>query len=410
MDWWTGLVGTGWTATAAGIAIVGIVAGLLYLVARRYLVAGIRLIVHSTRFGWDEILFERRVLRRAALLVPLLAVEVGITWVPGIPPVIDELLRRVIGAALILAAAFPLDALLSAAHALYLRLPMAARRPIKSYVQLAKIFIYAIATIFIIARLAGRSPWFFVSGLGAMMAVILLVFRDTLLSLVASVQLTNNDLVRVGDWIEMPQFNADGEVIDIALNNVRVQNWDKTISVIPTHKFLENSFKNWRSMFEGGGRRIKRAIYINTATIRFLTEEEIERFSRFALLQEYMATKRAELAAYNAQFASDPSIVPNARRLTNIGTLRAYIVAYLRNHPKIRQDMTFLVRQLAPTPEGVPLEIYVFANDTRWAVYESIQADIFDHILAMVPEFGLRVYQRPSGHDVQSVLAEAEAY
>jgi len=206
--------------------------------------------------------------------------------------------------------------------------------------------------------------------------------------------------VRVGDWIEMPQFNADGDVIDIALNSVTVKNWDKTVTVIPTHKFLEHSFKNWRAMFEGGGRRIKRAIHINMSTIRFLTDEEIERFSRFALLRDYMEAKRAELAEFNAQWADDPSIVPNARRLTNVGTLRAYVIAYLRSHPGIHQDMTFLVRQLAPTPEGLPLEIYVFTNDTRWAYYESIQADIFDHILSMVPEFGLRVYQRPAGTDL----------
>jgi miniconductance mechanosensitive channel len=257
-----------------------------------------------------------------------------------------------------------------------------------------------------VAELAGQTPWFFVSGLGAMMAIILLIFRDTLLSLVASVQLTNNDLIRVGDWIEMPQFGADGDVVDIALNTVKVQNWDRTITVIPTHKFLEHSFRNWRSMFDGGGRRIKRAIYIDMSGVRFLTDGEIQRLSRFALLEDYMAEKRRELEAWNARHAGDPVVIGNARRLTNIGTLRAYIIAYLRNHPRIHSELTFLVRQLAPTPEGLPLEIYVFSSDTRWGSYEAIQADIFDHILAMVPEFHLSVYQRPSGKDVVGVIAE----
>lgn len=404
-EWWTSLDQT-WAGTAIGLLVLAGLCSLVYLIARRYVLTLVHMLVRRTRAEWDQVLFAHRVPHRLTLLVPLLVVDVGIRWVPGLSLEALDFVNRLTAASMILVAAVTIDAVLSALHTLYLRLPLAATRPIKSYIQLAKIFVYAVAAIFIIARLASQSPWFFVSGLGAMMAIILLIFRDTLLSLVASVQLTNNDLVRVGDWIEMPQFNADGDVIDIALNTVRVQNWDKTITVIPTHKFLEHSFKNWRNMFEGGGRRIKRAIYINSSTIRFLTEQEIERFSRFALMQEYMAGKVAELNRWNAQY-EDPSIIPNARRLTNIGTLRAYVVAYLRSHPGIRQDMTFLVRQLAPTPEGVPLEIYVFTNDTRWAFYEGIQADIFDHILSMVPEFGLSVYQRPSGRDFDLTALKA---
>jgi miniconductance mechanosensitive channel len=204
----------------------------------------------------------------------------------------------------------------------------------------------------------------------------------------------------------MPQFGADGDVVDIALHSVKVENWDKTVTVIPTHKFLEHSFKNWRNMFEGGGRRIKRSIHINTSTIRFLTADEIDRLSRFALLRDYLTARRAEVDEHNSKHGFDSKILVNGRRLTNIGTLRAYIVAYLRAHPQIRSDFTFLVRQLAPTPEGLPLEIYVFTRDTRWASYESIQADIFDHILAVVPEFGLKVYQRPAGDDFAGLLEE----
>jgi miniconductance mechanosensitive channel len=240
-----------------------------------------------------------------------------------------------------------------------------------------------------------------------MTAVLLLVFRDTLLSLVAGIQITTNDLLRPGDWIEMPQFQADGDVIDIALNSVTVQNWDRTLSVIPTHKFLEHSFKNWRGMSESGGRRIKRAFHVDQTTIRFLTDDEVEAFGRWELLGDYIAGKTGELRAHNESRSeargTGGNVVPHQRRLTNIGTLRAYVIAYLRAHPGIHQDMTFLVRQLAPGPHGLPIEVYVFTSDIRWPVYEGIQADIFDHLLATVPEFGLRVFQNPSGADVAAL-------
>jgi miniconductance mechanosensitive channel len=247
----------------------------------------------------------------------------------------------------------------------------------------------------------------FLSGLGAMTAVLLLIFRDTLLSLVAGVQITTNDLLRVGDWIEMPQFAADGDVVDIALNSVTVQNWDRTLSVIPTHKFLEHSFKNWRGMTESGGRRIKRAVHIDQTTIRYLDDDEVERFASWQLLGEYVGRKREEIAAFNREHAPPEGTVPHVRRLTNVGTFRAYLIEYLKAHPGIRKDMTFLVRQLAPGPQGLPIEIYVFTADTRWAFYEATQADIFDHVLATIPEFGLRVYQQPGGADVQRALASS---
>jgi miniconductance mechanosensitive channel len=395
-----------WMQTIIGLALLALVVLLLNVVARRYVLTAVRLLVERSPIRWDETLFEYHVPHRLSRIIPLLALQVGLGWVPGIPAAATTVLQRIVSAALVFVAARTLDAFLGAAHALYARTPSAATRPLKSYMQLAKVFVYLVAAIFVVARLADQSPWYFVSGLGAMMAIILLIFRDTILSLVASVQLTNNDLVRVGDWIEMPQFDADGDVVDIALNAVKVRNWDKTITVIPTHKFLEHSFKNWRGMFEVGGRRIKRAIHINTASIRFLTEPEIERFGRFALLEEHVATKLAELRAHNAQYAGRPDAIVNARRLTNIGMLRAYITAYLRNRPDIRQDLTFLVRQLAPTPEGLPLQLYIFTSDTRWAYYEGIQADIFDHILALMPEFGLTVYQRPSGRDFGAAALE----
>ncbi len=393
-----------------GLSLLATVALLLHLVARPFVLSLTHRLVTRTRVDWDGIVFDAKVPHRISLMIPLIALQIGINWVPALGFDLQNFITRVLAAATVLVAALTFAAVLTALHEVYLRLPHAGNRPIKSYIQLAKVIVYSIAAIFIIARLADQSPWFFVSGLGAMMAIILLIFRDTLLSLVASVQLTNNDLIRVGDWIEMPQFGADGDVLDIALNTVKIQNWDRTVTVIPTHKFLEHSFKNWRNMFEGGGRRIKRSLYINTATIRFLTEKEIAKLSRFALIRDYMSSRLEEIEEYNAEHGVDSSTIVNGRRLTNIGTLRAYIIAYLRNHPQIHSDFTFLVRQLAPTPEGLPLEIYVFTKDTRWAAYEGIQADIFDHILAVVPEFGLKVYQRPAGGDFEASVEEGKPW
>lgn len=398
-----------WIELLIGLGVLLVLGGLVHLLTRIWFVRFVGFYVKRTSATWDDLLFDSRLLKRVALIVPLVLVQMGIDWVPHLSEGPRDLVKRLLGAVLVVAIARTTSSLLTGVNLIYQRLPLAATRPIKSYIQLAQLFIYCIAAIFVIAKLANQSPWFFVSGLGAMMAIILLIFRDTLLSLVASVQLTSNDLVRVGDWIEMPQFGADGFVVDIALNTVRVENWDKTLTVVPTHKFLENSFKNWRNMFEKGGRRIKRSIFINMSSTRFLTDEEIDRLSRFVLLKDYIAGKRQELREYNAAYANDPEAIVNARRLTNVGTFRAYVTAYLRNHPKIHQDMTFLVRQLAPTPEGLPLEIYVFTNDTRWAFYEGIQADIFDHLLSIIPEFGLTVYQRPSGRDFQSAMLDEAA-
>jgi miniconductance mechanosensitive channel len=265
---------------------------------------------------------------------------------------------------------------------------------------------WVLGAVVIIARLAGQPIGFFLGGIGALSAVVILVFRDTILSLVASVQLTSNDMLRVGDWIEMPTQNADGDVIEVALHTVKVQNWDKTITTIPTYKLISDSFKNWRGMQEAGGRRIMRSIVLDLSTIRFLDEEEIERWSRFVPLADYMAGKRSELAAWNAGQPSGGELIGDPRRLTNVGTFRAYVIAYLRAHPRLATDsMTMLVRQLQPTEHGLPIQIYAFTATTEWAPYESIQADVFDHLLAIVPEFGLRVFQTPSGADVAALRA-----
>ena len=356
-----------------------------------------------TRHAWDDALKERHFFWRLSYAVPVLVVRAGLPYLPALAPEAAAWLQKLLAAAMVVVVARALSALVNAFGDVYAKGPHAAQRPIKGYLQVIVLIAYGLAVVVVLAVMIDRDPLVILSGIGAASAVLLLVFRDTLLSLVAGMTITNNDLIRVGDWIEMPQFNADGDVVDIALNTVTVQNWDKTFTVIPTHQFLGHSFKNWRGMQASGGRRIKRSLDIDLSTVRFLEEEDIQRLRKFAVLRPYFEEKRADIEAWRAQHPEALENPVNSRRLTNIGTFRAYVTRYLREHPMIAQDMTFLVRQLQPGEAGLPLEIYVFVNDVRWAVYESVQADIFDHLIAILPEFDLRLFQAPSGSDLRSM-------
>ncbi len=349
--------------------------------------------------------------QRLAWGVPVLVWYLGLDLIPHLPTDVVLVVRRVLLASAVVILVRSADAALDGVNRIYHTLPQAKERPIKGFLQVANVVAHLAGLILVVAILLDRSPLIFLSGLGAMTAVLLLVFRDTLLSLVAGIQMTTNDLIRVGDWIEMPQFGADGDVVDIALNSITVQNWDRTLTFIPTHKFLEHSFKNWRGMQEAGGRRIKRSFYLDQTTIRFLEPEEVDRFERWELLSDYIEAKRKEVEEHNrCHPAREGEVdVPHHRRLTNVGTFRAYLIEYLRTHPQVRQDMILLVRQLQPGPEGFPIEVYVFGADTRWVQHEALQADIFDHILAVVPEFDLRIYQKPSGMDVREPLSRLAA-
>ena len=277
--------------------------------------------------------------------------------------------------------------------------------PVKVVVQVLKLVLYSVATIAVISLIIGQSPSLLLGGLGAMTAVLMLIFKDSILGLVAGIQLSANQMVAPGDWIEMPKYGADGDVLEVALTTVKVKNWDKTITTIPTYALITESFKNWRGMSESGGRRIKRAINIDMDSIRFCDEEMLDRFAKIQYIAEYLEKKRHEISGWNAERNVDASDPLNGRQLTNLGTFRAYVVAYLRNHPMIHQEMTFLVRHLPPTEHGLPVEIYVFSRDQVWSNYEGIQADIFDHILAIAPAFDLRIYQSPAGSDVRTLLA-----
>jgi miniconductance mechanosensitive channel len=386
-------------AVAGSLALL-LIAILVDLVAKRMLLGVVRAVVTRTRFAWDDALVEQNVFGRLAQVVPAFIIFYGIGLVPDMTEPVEQVVRNVASAYMILMVMLTVTAALSALNRIYETDPDARQRPIKGFIQLAQIAIYIIGAVIVIAALIDRSPVILLSGFGAMTAVLLIVFKDTLLSLVASIQLTSQDMIRVGDWLEMPQFGADGDVIDVALYTVTVQNWDKTITTIPTHRLITDSFRNWRGMSESGGRRIKRSINIDVNTIRVLTDEEIKRFRGFALLKDYIEAKAADLQAYNTALDEPGESGVNLRRLTNVGTFRAYIHSYLQHHPKIHDGMTLIVRQLQPGSEGLPIEIYAFSNDTDWAAYEGIQADIFDHICAIASEFGLRLYQKPAGADL----------
>ena len=387
----------GQAAYTAGLFLVAWVA---HLLARRVLLRAMSHLIQASSTKLDDVLLHQGVLNRAALLLPVLVFYYGAEGLPGS----TETALQVVNAALLMVVLLVAGAAVGALQEATADYDARTEVPIKSYAQIFKIVLYVIGGLMTVAVLTGRSPWVLLSGVGAVMAVVILVFRDTLLSLTASFTIASNRLVKVGDWIEVPTFGADGDVIDIALHTVKVQNWDKTITTIPTHKLVDVSFKNWRGMQDSGGRRIKRAIHIDMNSIRFCDAEMLQRFERFELIRDYLDSRQKEVEEHNAESRVDASELVNGRRLTNVGTFRAYVAAYLRSHPLIRQDMTFLIRQLAPAAQGLPLEIYVFTNTTVWADYEGIQSDIFDHLLAVVPRFGLRVYQEPAGSDFAAAL------
>ncbi|MFL2545930.1 MAG: mechanosensitive ion channel family protein [Candidatus Rariloculaceae bacterium] len=397
-----------WAVNLGGLVLLAVVAVLADIFAKRQLVGIAHRVFRGTVFTWDDTLIEHKVFARFAQIIPALIFYYGLEHMTGLPDGVVTVGENVAVAYGILMLSLACGGLISAANTIYESYPVARERPIKGILQVVKLAVFVLAGVLMIAALTDRSPVILLSGLGAMTAVLLLIFKDTILSLVASVQLTSLDMVRVGDWIEMPQCGADGDVVDVALHTVKVQNWDKTITTIPTHRLIVESFKNWRAMGESGGRRIKRDLRIDINSVRFLSVEETEKFKRFALLSEYIDEKLEELTAYNDGLGRETDNV-NLRKLTNIGTFRAYVLSYLKNHPRIHRDMTLLVRQLQPSPTGLPLEIYAFTNITEWGVYEDIQADIFDHLLAVAGEFGLSMYQEPAGRDLSALATSTQA-
>lgn len=369
-----------------------IFAYILFFITKKVVLKTIFKIFEKTSTTLDDVLINKNVFSKLPYLIPLVFLYSLRDLLP-IFKIIDRLFLSLIAVIILIS----LNALINAVNDVYKKTRFHEKLNIKSYIQLTKLFINVVGVIIITAIIAGKSPVYFLSGLGALTAVLMLVFKDTILSLVSSIQITSNNLFKVGDWIEAPQFGADGNVIDIALHSVKVQNWDKTISVIPTNKLINSSFKNWKGMSDSGGRRIKRSIKINMKSIKFCSNEMIEKYKSIELIRNYINTKMENISVHNSEKNIDQNDLLNGRSLTNVGTFRAYIELYLKNHSKIHKEMTFLIRQLAPQSDGLPIEIYVFSSDTNWVSYESIQSDIFDHLLAILPEFELEIFQNISG-------------
>ncbi|MEN8203795.1 MAG: mechanosensitive ion channel domain-containing protein [Bacteroidota bacterium] len=386
-------------------SVILLIAGLALLadfLVKRIVITQIHRLAKKSKNRWDDIFMEQGVFKRLAHLAPAIVVFYTLQYIFDAPGLVT-FLENVTQAYMILVVVLVVDSILNALHAIYMTMPISEGRNIKGYIQVVKIIFYFIAIILIISIFSGTAPRILLGGLGAMAAVLMLIFKDTILGFVASIQLSANKMVDVGDWISMPKYDADGDVLDISLNTVKVQNWDKTIATIPTYALVSESFNNWKGMEESGGRRIKRFINIDMKSVDFLDEKQIEKFRKYHLLKDYIGEKEREIAAYNEVLNLDEDTVTNGRKMTNLGTFRKYLENYLHSHPKIHQKMTFLVRYLQPTEKGLPMEIYVFSNDQAWANYEAIQADIFDHILAIMPEFGLSVFQNPTGEDFQKL-------
>ncbi len=389
------------------LTILVLVAGVIaFFISRRVVATVVHRIFRHTRATWDDLLEESRFFMRLTLLVPAIVFQLFLPLVLSAYPRVSAAASGAVGIYFIVVVLLALDALINFFHGVYQRFDVSREIPLKGFAQVLKIVLVCAGLIMALSVVLDRSPVYLLSGLGAMTAVLMLIFKDPILGFVAGIQLISNRMLKQGDWIEMPKYGADGDVIDITLTTVKVRNFDRTITTIPTYALINDSFKNWRGMQESQGRRIKRAVYIDMNTIRFCTPEMLERFSRIRYIADYMQRKNREIEAHNAERGIETRDGANARRLTNIGTFRAYVFAYLQNHPMINTDMTFLIRQLAPTQHGLPLEIYVFCKDKVWANYESIQSDIFDHLLAIAGEFDLKVYQYPSGTDLVKLATE----
>ncbi len=393
--------------TAIVSLVVILISFVAFYIARRIVRTFVARFVERTTTTSDNILIEKSLLNRLTLLVPVLVVHFFIPIIFVEYPHIEAFAERVVNLYFIVVVVLVLDVLITIFHSFYQTLKMAREIPLTVLFQVVKIVLYFVGIIFVVSVIFNQTPVFLFSGLGAMTAVLMLIFKDPILGFVAGIQLITNRMLKQGDWIEMPKYGADGDVIDITLTTVKVRNWDKTITTIPTYALISDSFKNWRGMQESGGRRIKRAINIDINSIRFCTPKMQERFVKIRYIADYMKQKSQELNQHNAGLGYGAQDLANARRLTNIGTFRAYVVAYLKNHPMINMDMTFLVRQLEPSEYGLPLEIYVFCKDKAWANYEAIQSDIFDHMLAILPEFNLRVFQYPCGVDLWKISGSA---
>ena len=382
-----------------------LISGITYYITKKFLIRLLRKLAQKSKTKWDDIFVDQMVFNILSYIIPLYILYIFTPPVLSKYPLAVSGITALLSALMILVILLTINAALNAFAIIYSGFKIAKKRPIKGYIQIFKIIIFTLGAILILANLFGiKNPAGLIGGLGAFSAVLLLVFKDPILGFVGGIQLSANNMLMPGDWISMPKYNADGTVIDIALTTVKVQNWDKTISTIPTYSLITDSFKNWRGMEESGGRRIKRSINIDMKSVKFCTPEMIEKYKKIEVLKDYIETTEKVLKEYNLANNIDNSVVVNGRRQTNLGVFRAYLREYLHHHPLIHDDMTFLIRHLTPGETGIPMEVYVFSKVQEWDKYENLQADIFDHILAVVPEFDLSVFQYPSGDDFKTFL------
>ena len=388
-----------WVSALLLSAAVLLLAFIVFFIAKRVVVHLIHSLFNKTKSDLDDVLVKRRVFRRIAYLAPSWVIYTLMPQALVKYPPLVETIEIIIKVYSVIVIALIIDSIINALMDVYKSFRISRQIPVQSFAQVAKLVTYFVAIITIISLVIGESPLKLFAGLGAMTAVLMLIFKDPILGFVAGIQLSYNRMVGIGDWVEIPQHNADGDILEIGLTTVKVQNFDKTITTVPTQSLINESFKNWRGMQESDGRRIKRCIYVDINTIGFCDQERINRYSKIEHIQDYIESKQAELNEYNSKIENADASLVNGRRITNVGTFRAYILAYLQNHPQINKHLTLLVRQLAPTEMGLPIEIYVFSSEKNWIKYEQIQADIFDHLFAVAKEFDLRIFQRPTGRD-----------
>lgn len=385
------------------LIIIVILSFVLYFIFKLIILFILKKLILRTKNKWDDAILKSKSIERALKIIPGVITYSLLYVMPNISSFLELILIIYIS----LMSFYALSAFLDAINDVYSNdFAGSKRKPIKGFMTVVKIIFFFAAMIIILSRLMGQSPIYVLSGLGAVSAITMLIFKDSILGMVAGIQMSTNDLVRIGDWIEMPKYGADGDVIDISLTFVKVRNWDKTITTIPAYALVSDSFKNWRGMVTSGGRRIKRSINIDSTTVKFCSEKMLKDLSKIEFLKEYLKSRQQEIQQYNKDKNIDTSIPVNGRRLTNIGVFRRYITEYLKNHPKIHKDMIIMVRQLDSGKDGIPLEIYSFTNDTQWVNYEEVMSDIFDHLFAVISYFDLKVFQQPSGSDIRYLKAE----
>lgn len=391
------------------LLVIAVTVGIDYTC--RYIFLGLfKRFAKRTKNQWDDLIVERKIINKLMHLIPAILVYIMLPL--ALPrsemPTLLGILQMICSIYIVAVILRFINTALNLLLEIYNRKEAFKNKPLKGFVQIIQVLVFFVGFIIIISILIGKSPATLFAGLGASAAILMLVFKDTILGFVAGIQLSANDMLRPGDWITMTKYGADGTVIEVTLNSIKVRNFDNTITMIPPYALVSDSFQNWRGMQESGGRRVKRSINIDMNSVRFCTPEMLEKFRKIALLTEYVDTKQQELETYNKEHNIDGSILVNGRRQTNLGVFRAYLVNYLKSNPDVNKDLTCMVRQLQPTEKGIPMELYFFAATTVWIPYEGIQADVFDHILAILPEFGLQVFQEVSGSDLRHLRIEKD--